>query len=155
MSLLDLSGVTEQGTPIPDGTYSVIVEKAEVSPTKTGGEMIKVQYKIKEGPHSGRNIFDQFNIKNQNPQAVQIGLGQLKGMMKSFGHANVNKLESTKELIGLKGLVTVKNVDDGGQYGSQTKIRAYKPLVAASDATVGSTSEATVPGPAAPANPFG
>jgi hypothetical protein len=158
MSLLDLSGVTEQGTPIPDGTYSVIVEKAEVSPTKTGGEMIKVQYKIKEGPHSGRNIFDQFNIKNQNPQAVQIGLGQLKGMMKSFGHANVNKLESTKELVGLKGLVTVKNVDDGGQYGSQTKIRAYKPLVPDNNAATSQQGEANSSSPANPApvaNPFG
>lgn len=155
MSLdLNLSGVQEN-TPIPDGSYSVILNKAEVTPTKTGGTMIKVQLKILEGqPQAGRVIFDQFNIENANPQAVQIGLGQLKGMMKSFGHPNPNMLKSTEELLGLKGTVVVKTVDDGGSYGPQTRVRAYKPLAGAAPVAPVANG-AAAPAPAKSANPFG
>jgi hypothetical protein len=128
MSLnLDLSTAEEQGTTIPDGTYSVVIEKAEVKLTKSGGTMISAQYKIKDGPHLNRNIFDIFNIENQNPMAVKIGLGQLKGMMKAFGHANPNKLQSTTELVGLKGMVTVK-VEENEQWGPQVRVKGYKPM---------------------------
>jgi hypothetical protein len=122
---LDLSGAQEN-SPVPDGTYPVILNKAEVTPTKSGGTMIKIQMKITEGPQAGRVVFDQFNIENVNPQAVQIGLGQLKGMMKAFGHTNPNMLKTTDELLGLKGSITVKTVDDGGSFGPQVRVRAYK-----------------------------
>lgn len=151
MSLgLDLTNVTETGGPVPTGTYAVVIDKAEVSATKAGnGEMIKVQMKILDGqPQAGRVIFDQFNIKNPNPQAVQIGLGQLKGMLKAFGFPNPNKLESTTELLGLKGQVSVKVEEDPG-YAPAARVKAYKPL----------TNAAPAPGaPVAPAaqgaNPF-
>lgn len=154
--MIDLSGVVEAGT-IPDGTYAVIVEKAEVKDTATGGEMIKLQLKVKEGPATGRTIFDNFNIKNANAQAVQIGLSQLKAMMKAFGHANPNKLDSTKELVGLKGSVTVKTIDEGGSYGPQTKVRAYKPLAGQVDtngAGVSTSNPVSSSTPTTNANPF-
>lgn len=130
MSLnLDLTNITENGGPVPTGTYAVVIDKAEVSHTKSGsGEMIKVQMKILDGqPHAGRVIFDQFNIKNQNPQAVQIGLGQLKGMLKAFGFPNPNKLSSSTELLGLKGQVSVKVEEDQG-YAPAARVKGYKPL---------------------------
>lgn len=142
MSLLDLSGVEENNNVLPEGTYSVMVEKAELVPTKTGGEMIKIQYKVIEGKGTGRSVFAQYNIKNANPEAAQIGLGQLKTMMKAFGHPNPNKLETTQELVGLKGVVSVKIEEDKG-YGEQNRIKSYKPYL---------TPQAS----AAPnANPFG
>jgi hypothetical protein len=153
--MIDLSGVVEQGGPVPDGTYSVMVDKAEVSPTKTGGEMIKVQLKVLDGACRGRVIFDQFNIKNANPQAVQIGLGQIKGMMKAFGHPNVNRLESSQELVGLKGTVRTK-VEDSPGYASQARVKAYGALpasaVSAAD-PMGMPAAAPAAGPAS--NPFG
>ena len=125
--LVNLTDVQEQGESIPNGSYTVISEKAEVAETKKGGTMIKVQYKIKEGEHTGRMIFGNFNLTNSNPLAVQIGLGQLKSMMKAFGHANINQLSSTSELLGLKGIVTVKTkISD--DYGPQTEVKSYKPL---------------------------
>lgn len=125
--LLDLTDVQATGGPVPAGNYNVVVEKAEVSPTKTGGEMIKVQLKILVGDQAGRSIFDQFNIKNANPQAVQIGLGQLKGMLKAFGMPNPNQLNSCTELVGLKGTVSVK-IEESPGYDPQARVKAYKPL---------------------------
>lgn len=126
--MFDLSNVVETGAPIPNGTYPVVIEKAQLKDTKTGGEMISVQLKITGEVMPGRNIFDQFNVKNANPTATQIGLGQLKGMMKAFGHPNPNRLESVNELIGLKGTVTTK-IEDSTGYGEQVRIKAYKPLI--------------------------
>ncbi|CAM6004914.1 unnamed protein product [Sphagnum balticum] len=154
MSLgLDLSQAQEN-TPIPDGQYLVICNKAEVAPTKSGGTMIKVNLKIREGqPQAGRVVFDQFNIENANPQAVTIGLSQLKSMLKAFGHKNPNRLESTDEMVGLSGVIAVKTVDDGGSYGPQTKVRAYKSASVQGPANGVGQAQATTTQP--PANPFG
>jgi hypothetical protein len=156
---LDLSNAQEN-TPIPDGTYAAICNKAEVVPTKSGtGTLIKIQLKILEGqPQAGRVIFDIFNIENSNPQAVQIGLGQLRTFMKQWGHPNSNMLKTTEELLGLKGNVTVKTVDDGGSFGPQTKVRAYKPLGEGQTATPTPGFAASAPAAKAAngsaANPF-
>ena len=148
--MLDLSNVVENNGPVPNGTYPVVVDKAEVANTKSGtGQMIKVQYKIREGAGSGRVIFDQFNIKNDNPKAVQIGLSQLKGMMKAFGHPNPNQLQSVTELLGLKGHVTTK-VEEQDGYEPQARVRAYKP--AGGDAPAPAADGSTT---APNANPFG
>lgn len=128
--LLDLTNVQATGGPVPAGNYNVVVEKAEVSPTKTGGEMIKVQLKILDGDQAGRNIFDQFNIKNANPQAVQIGLGQLKGMLKAFGFPNPNQLNSCADMIGLKGSVATK-IEESPGYDPQARVKGYKALAGA------------------------
>lgn len=149
--MFDLSGVQENAA-IPNGSYSVIINKAEIKPTKTGGEMINVQMKVLDGqPQGGRVIFSSFNVKNANPQAVQIGLSQLKTCLKSFGHANPNMLKSVDELVGLKGIVTTKIQADEG-YGEQARVTSYKPLT--------QNAAAPLAGPVAPgatpqgANPF-
>lgn len=121
---LDLTGAQEQGVALPDGTYTVIVDEAEVKTTSNGiGQYIKVKFRVTDGPHSGRPIWEQFNIKNQNAQAVQIGLGQLKGFMRAFGYPNPNRLESTAELLGLKGTVKTKQKTD--DYGTKAEIKGY------------------------------
>ncbi len=146
--MLDLSGVSENQT-VPTGQYTASVEKAELTDTRSGGKMIKVQLKVLEGDHKNRMIFDQFNTENANPQAVQIGLSQLKGMMKAWGHPNPNRLESCEELLGLRGLVNVKVEEDPG-YGPQARVKAYKALATAG--AVGGTPAAGAP--AAGGNPF-
>lgn len=147
MMNLDLSGVVEQDAAVPDSTYNVVVEKAELADTKSGGKMIKIQTKIMDGPAKGRNLFTQFNIENANPQAVQISLGQLKSMMTSFGHKNPNKLESCNELVGLRGSVKTKLKTD--DYGTKAEIKSYGPVATGDTAT---TQAAT---PLAAQNPFG
>jgi hypothetical protein len=153
---LDLTNATEQGTPIPDGTYACRVQKAEVVVTKAGGQMIKVELRIQEGqPQGGRVIFDQFNIKNANPQAVQIGLGQLKGLLKAGGHANPNMLKSCEEIVGLKVFVRTKTEQDEG-YGPQVRVKGYAPLAGAATSPVNAAQPvaAAAGQPAAAKNPF-
>lgn len=145
---LDLTNVAENGGTIPAGRYTCVVEDAKVVATKSGtGEMVKVQLKVcDQGAYFGRNLFDQFNIRNSNPQAVTIGLSQLKGLMKAGGHKNINRLESASELVGLK-VVAVTKVESDPQYGENTRVKNYAPVGGVT------TSPAAAAGAKA-ANPF-
>lgn len=124
MVLVDLTNVQSQGDTVPAGKYPVSVSKAELADTRSGGKMIKVQFKILEGPQENRVVFNQFNIQNASPEAQKIGLGQLKQMMIKFGHQNPNQLASVTELIGLKGQISVK-IDDDDAYGPQARVTSY------------------------------
>jgi len=113
------------GGVVPKGTYLVQVEKAELADTKSGGQMIKVQFNITGEQQNGRKLFEQYNIANANPQAVQIGLGQIKSLVVASG-ANLSKFTSPDQLVGLECLVNVKEYTD--DYGEKNSITAYKKL---------------------------
>lgn len=126
---LDISEVKETGgfKPIPEGTYVVISDEAEVKKTKSGtGEYISMKFKILQGTQEGRTLFHSFNIQNENPKAVEIGLGQLKTFMKCAGFTEY-KLENVAELVGYKVEAVVKIKSDEG-YGEKAVISYFKAL---------------------------
>lgn len=113
------------GGPVPKGTYLVQVEKSELEDTKKGGQMIKVQFNIVGEQQNGRKLFEQYNIVNDNPEAVKIGLGKIKSLIQASG-ANVARFTSPDQLIGLECLVNVKTYED--DYGEKNAITTYKKL---------------------------
>lgn len=113
------------GGVVPKGTYLVQVEKSELADTKSGGKMIKVQFNIVGENQNGRKLFEQYNIANDNPQAVQIGLGQIKSLIMAAG-ANISMFKTPDQLIGLECLVNVKVYED--EYGEKNAITTYKKL---------------------------
>lgn len=120
---VDMSGIdTREVTP--EGTYTAVCEMAEVKQTKSGtGEYINCRFRIKEGPRNGDLIFTMFNIKNANPQAVQIGLKQLKSFCGAIG-IDTNSLTDVNHLLGRPCLVVVKNKTD--DYGTKAVISYFK-----------------------------
>lgn len=121
----NLDEVEAQSNLVPKGVYLVQVEKAELADTKSGGQMIKVQFNITGEQQNGRKLFEQYNIANENPIAVQIGLGQIKSLVVASG-ANLSKFQSPQQLIGLECLVNVKEYED--DYGAKNAITNYKKL---------------------------
>lgn len=113
------------GGPVPKGTYLVQVEKAELADTKSGGKMIKVQFNIVGEQQNGRKLFEQYNIANQNPEAVKIGLGQIKSLVLAAG-ASISMFKTPDQLIGLECLVNVKTYED--DYGEKNAITSYKKM---------------------------
>lgn len=113
------------GGVVPKGTYLVQVEKSELADTKSGGQMIKVQFNIVGEQQNGRKLFEQYNIANKNPEAVKIGLGKIKSLILASG-ANMSKFTSPDQLIGLECLVNVKTYED--EYGEKNGITNYKKL---------------------------
>jgi hypothetical protein len=126
----DLSSVSESGLPAA-GDYTVTCVDSELKETKSGtGEMIKVKFEA----DSGQIFFHSFNVKNDNPKAVEIGMGQLKKFLRVGGAKDPNSLKSVNTLLGLKCVITVK-IDEGkGEYGPQARITNFKPAAKANPA---------------------
>ena len=124
---LDLSQVKENSfAPIAPGTYFVIMDECAVKETKSGtGSYINAKYRILNGQNEGKFIFHMFNIKNENPKAVEIGLGQLKTFMKCSGSKS-ERLTDVLDLIGMRCDAVVKIRHDDG-YGDKAVISYFKP----------------------------
>lgn len=124
---LNLDAVKESTfEPIPPGQYVVQLAEAAIKETKSmTGEYINAKYLIVEGPSEGRSLFHMFNIKNDNPKAVEIGLSQLKSFMKCAGKTTFN-LSSVSDLLGLKAIAVVKTRTD--DFGEKSVISFFKPV---------------------------
>jgi hypothetical protein len=106
---------------LPAGDYPVVVESAEVKPTKKGtGHYLGVQLVVVDGPAKGRKLFDNFNLQNPSEKAVQIGLEHLSSLCK----ATIGSVPFADEsqLLQQSCIACVKVKDN------DNAIRAYKPF---------------------------
>ena len=75
--------------PVPEGTYSVRLDKAEVTATKNNdGFYLATSFKVTEGDHLNRLIFENFMLSSSNPgsqKGVNVGTDRLNKMLKSIG----------------------------------------------------------------------
>jgi hypothetical protein len=126
--MFDLSTVKATGTQdvLPAGAYDVAATNAEVKETKNGtGKYIQVEFKVKSGEHEGRKLWTNFNVENSNPQAVTIGLGQLKAFLIAAKYPNPEKLSSVTDICGLS--VTVKTkIKTDDVYGDKAEVSYFK-----------------------------
>lgn len=121
----------EEFTPLPAGLYTAMITESEVVPTKAGtGQVLKLTWKVIEGPLANRLIFDRLNVVNQSPRAEEIGQRQLSALCHAVG---VLQMKNTEQLHGIPCTVRVAiSVDKTGQYADSNEIKAY---TAASGAT--------------------
>lgn len=102
---LDLSSVEEaKPSRLPNGNHKVKCIEAIIKDTATGGKMLSCQYESLEG---NGNINCNFNMANKNPQAVEIGMRQLKTFLTAGGHTNPDKPGDISTLVGLQCVVVV------------------------------------------------
>lgn len=144
MSLVDLGGVTADNNSfdvMPPGKYVVEATDAIVKDTRAGtGQYIKVTFSVLEpSEFANRKMWQNFNIKNPNPEAVEIGKSQLKGFMESAGMTK-DTIDSVHELIGLKTTAHVV-IERNTQYGDSNRIKYH--MAATDFAGIASTATAT------------
>jgi hypothetical protein len=110
--------------PIPAGTYNATITESEVVNTKTGsGQMLKLTWRINEGPFANRLVFDRINIVNQNPKAEEIGQRQLSSLCHVAG---VLQLQDTQQLHGIPiGIKVSIRHDATGQYSDSNDVKGY------------------------------
>lgn len=71
---------------IPDGEELLAtVDSYEEVDTKSGGRMAKITLKVKRGEYRNYGLRERANLKNKNPQAVQIGAKFLNDLLKATG----------------------------------------------------------------------
>lgn len=121
--------------PLPDGEYCVTIEGAELKTTAKGGEMITFKLKVFGTSYENRVLFGNLNIVNSNPTAADIGLGQLKDIMRATGVAVLSDLT---QFVGHQLLIKV-TIKTSEQYGAQNEIKAYKAIPGASPTPASAT----------------
>ena len=96
-----------------------------------------------DGQYGGRKIYTNFNIKNDNPVAQQIGHAQFSALCHAV---NVLLCQDTAQVhnIPMKVKLAFKAAD--GQYEASNDVKAYKNI---NDTSVGGAVVAVSSGPAA------
>lgn len=123
---LDLTSVEVKAASgynvVPTGEYDVVVTKAEIMETKSGGSMLILGYEVQSGDQAGKTIKHTMNIVNQSAEATRIGLESLKRVAIATGHKNPNKIADTDELLNKNPfLVIVEEVQDGEYKNNKIK----------------------------------
>lgn len=82
---------TGQRPALPSGWQRGIIEESELKPTsnhaQTGNELINIKIKVIDGPYANNVLYKNFNYKNQNSQAQDIGWGEMKALNDALGIA--------------------------------------------------------------------
>lgn len=150
---LDLTGVSEmQGnSPVPPGEYNVVIAATEYKESKRGtGGYLRMQYKISDGPHNGRSVFDNLNLWHEQQNTRYIAQSRLKAIAKAVGHPNPNFIRNTDELLGGRMLVRVSVSDEYNNVKSYSPPKLQQQPV--TQQSTYQTQAQTPPPPQTPAN---
>lgn len=112
---------------LPEGEYTVIVDRQEMRQTKAGNDALKLGFKVTEGEFKGKMIFQQYNMTG-NEKAVEIARGQLKSLLVA-GNKPV-AISGPHEFVGVEVNAYIK-LEKNEQYGDQNRIAYFKPKKAA------------------------
>ena len=93
-------------TALPAGEYISTIIKSQYKKTKAGtGHYLQLQFKIVEGTSKGRMFFENLNLDNPNPIAVEIANKTLNSICQGCDKTAV---ENSEELHGIPMKVTLK-----------------------------------------------
>jgi len=116
-----------KSSTLPVGEYTVIIDRAEMTQTKSGtGYYVKVGMKVCDmEKYNGAFLWDNINIKNDSAKAQEIGRGKLKKMLEIIG-IEESKMKDTDPsvLVGKKYRVFT-TVTKNKEYGDSNKICSY------------------------------
>jgi len=112
--------------PIPPGNWPVIVDSSEFRDTKAGdGRYLHLELSIVDGPYKGRKIFDNLNLENKNPTAVDIAQRQLASLVRACGKV---KITDSAELHNtpVQATLTIRKGSNG--YEDSNDVKSYSVL---------------------------
>lgn len=112
--------------PLPAGWYTATITEAELKETNARtGNYIKVRYDIVGPTHQGRVVFGNFNMKNPNPKAEEIGRQQLGDLMRAIG---LPRVDDTDQLVGKTCNIKLTVKPAEGQYDANNEVKGWKAL---------------------------
>lgn len=106
-----------------EGEFEVECVDAVIKETKTGtGEYILCTFRV---PAKDTTVYKMFNIKNQNPKAVEIGLDQMKNLCEAGG-SKKDGIDDLNDLLNIK-CIGVFKIKKDASYGDRSEISYFKP----------------------------
>lgn len=93
--------------------------------SKGSGMIVKARLEVLSGPYQGRNLFANFNVLHQNPQAQSIGQAQFSELCHALGEMTVNDTE----ILHFRPMIAIVKVKPGdAQHAARNEIKGYKPF---------------------------
>jgi len=130
-------------TAIEAGSAPAFIKSSQYKQTKAkNGYYLMLVWKIADGPHKGRQLFDNLNLDNPNPIAVEIANKSLNSICQAMGKVGV---EDSEELHGIPIMITWKVTPATPQNPPGNSITAYKPMEEGEGANVEVDMSATTP----------
>lgn len=121
--------------PVPPADYTLHLDSQELRETKDGtGVLLACVFVIIEGEYEGRKIFSNFNVRNKNAQAQQIGIADFKAFCIACGVDFAEARGDTSVLLQVpfRAKVGMSKPKDG--YESRNEIKKYYPADGAAPA---------------------
>jgi len=130
MPIIDFDAVESDFAPrtfeaLPRGDYTAMITDSILKETKAGtGHYIALTMEIIDGAFSGRKIWDNLNVKNQNPTAEKIAHASLTQYFESCG-LDLQKGANTESLYNIPFKLML-GVDQNDQ--SRNRVMGSSPL---------------------------
>jgi len=124
----------EEGTKppelLPSGKYGAEIEDAHVATTKNGnGQMVCLKWRIVEGEHENRVLFDQILVQHTSADAQKFGRQKFKDVCLA---CNITGQVTDLEVLKFKKASIRVGIarDKSGEYGDKNRITRVDPYVA-------------------------
>jgi hypothetical protein len=108
--------------PIPAGNYILKALEADEKKTASGGTMITAKFEVAKGEHTGRLLWQNFNIVNASETAQRIGRQQIVAWATACGKPNA---DDTDKLLGKPFAASVDIDPAKNGYKASNKIKAF------------------------------
>lgn len=83
---------------MPEGEYTLKGVEAELKDTKKGdGNYLAVTFEVTKGQHTGRKVWQNFNLNNPSDKAQSIGREQVAGWARAAGKPNAKDSDDLLE----------------------------------------------------------
>jgi hypothetical protein len=125
--------------PLEPGEYTAMIVDSELRHTKSGnGQYIALTFEVMDERYPGRKLWENLNIENPNPKAVEIALRKLSSICRAVGIMSPKDTEELHDkmmivVVGIKNddLGEPRNVIKGfNPYGQQFSDPAPAPKTA-------------------------
>jgi hypothetical protein len=116
----------EERTPerelLPMDRYTAEIAQATAGPTKNGkGYGVNIMWRITEGPHEGRTVFQSALLQHDNPDVMQWGRGRFKDILVALDITG--DVQDLGILYNKPAKIVVKVKEDKtGQYGPKNEV---------------------------------
>ena len=128
-------------SPIPAGTVIASIQSSGYKPTKAKtGNYLQLKWVVLMGKYKGRNLFDNLNLDNPNPIAVEIANKSLNSICKACNKVGV---KDSEELHGIPVKLTLSVQPASSTQPASNDIKGYAPVTA--EDAVQDTTPASAP----------
>ena len=145
---------SEDFSPLPAGSYDVIITNVEVKKTKAGtGQYLALEFTVSGGQLQGRKVWSNLNLINPSQKAVEIAQRDLSAICQAVGKPRV---QHEGELLNCSLHIKVIVKDDRNEVksyatGATPNIPAGAPTTTTTVMSPGVAAPAAVAAP--PVNP--